>query len=55
MSRPIVRSIVRTGRILVGLACALAGTVAAAADIRVVRINDQCDPESFDTALGPGM
>jgi plastocyanin len=38
---------------LVGLAGALAGTVAAAADIRVVRINDQCDPESFDAALGP--
>jgi hypothetical protein len=54
MSRPIVRSIVRAGCLLVGLAGALAGTVAAAADIRVVKINDQCDPESFNAALGPG-
>src|SRR5882724_3748123 len=54
MSRPIVRRIVRAGGILVSLAVALAGTVAAASDIRVVAINDQCDPASFNAALGPG-
>jgi hypothetical protein len=49
-----VGSLVRAGGILVGLAGALAGTVAAAADSRVVAINDQCDPASFNAALGPG-
>jgi hypothetical protein len=54
MSRPIVRRLVRAGCLSVGLAVALAGTVAAASDSRVVAINDQCDPASFNAALGPG-
>jgi len=37
----------------VGLA-ALGATVALAADIRTVRIDDQCDPETFNDAVGPG-
>ena len=54
MARPMVRSLVRAGGLLVSLAVALAGTVAAASDSRVVHINDQCDPASFNAALGPG-
>jgi len=35
---------------------AMLGTQAAggAADVRIIRMNDQCEPESFNTAFGPG-
>ena len=52
MSRPIIRNIVKAGCILGGLAVALAGTVAAASGLRVVDINDQCDPASFNIVPG---
>jgi len=54
MSRPVVLNIVKAGCILGGLAVALAGTVAAASIIRMVHINDQCDPASFNAAIRPG-
>jgi hypothetical protein len=54
MFLPIVRNIVTAGCFSVGLAVALAGTVAMAAGLRTVDINDQCDPASFNAAVGPG-
>jgi len=54
MFLPMVRNIVTAGCISVGLAVALAGTVAMAAGLRTVDINDQCDPASFNAAFGPG-
>src|SRR5215831_15650674 len=54
MSRLIVRHIVRAACIVVSLAVAHAGTVAMAAGLRTVDINDQCDPASFNAAGGAG-
>ena len=54
MSRLIVRHIVRAACVLVSLAIAHAGTVAVAAGLRTVDINDQCDPATFNAAVGPG-
>jgi len=54
MLRPIVRNIVTAGCISVGLAVALAGTVAVASSLRIVDMNDQCDPASFNAVIGPG-
>jgi len=39
--------------IAVGLAI-FAGTVGSASDVRIVAMKDQCDPESFNAAFGPG-
>jgi plastocyanin len=54
MSRLVIRDIVKAGWVLGGLAVALAGTVAAASSVRMVHMNDQCDPTSFNAALGAG-
>src|SRR5258707_5599512 len=54
MVRPIVRHIVTAGCISGALAMALAGTVAMTSGLRVVDMNDQCDPASFNLAIGPG-
>jgi plastocyanin len=42
--------------IAVGLAvfAAASRTVGFASDVRTVAMNDQCDPESFNAAVGPG-
>lgn len=48
------RKIVTVGCISVGLAVAFAVTEAVAADLKVININDQCDPATFNAAVGPG-
>jgi plastocyanin len=40
--------------IAVGLAGFASRTVGFASDVRIVAMNDQCDPESFNAAVGPG-
>lgn len=40
--------------IAVGLGTFVAGTVGFASDTRIVRIEDQCDPETFDATFGAG-
>src|SRR6266705_2072570 len=54
MLPPTARKIVTTGCISVGLAVAFGVTVAVAADLRVIDINDQCDPATFNAEVGPG-
>jgi len=31
-----------------------AGAVGFASDLRIIRMEDQCDPESFNATFGPG-
>jgi len=40
--------------IAVGLCTVVAGTVGFASDVRMVLMEDQCDPETFDATFGPG-
>jgi len=54
MLPPTARKIVTAGCISVGLALAFAVTVAVASGLRVIDINDQCDPATFNAAVGPG-
>ena len=54
MLPPTARKIVTAGCISVGLALAFAVTVAVASELRVIDINDQCDPATFNAAVGPG-
>src|SRR5205823_13959020 len=52
MSRRILLKLAVAGCLSVGLA--VAGTVGFAASIRTVDMNDQCDPATFNAAIGPG-
>jgi len=54
MLPPTARKIVTAGCISVGLAVAFAVTVAVASGLRVIDINDQCDPATFNAAVGAG-
>jgi len=36
------------------IAVILAGTVGFAQNVRIIKMNDQCDPETFNAAFGPG-
>jgi plastocyanin len=49
----VMKQLVTALGIAVGLAV-FAGTVGFASDIRTVAMNDQCDPDSFNAAFGPG-
>lgn len=54
MLPPTARKIVAAGCISVGLAVAFTVTVAMAGGNRVIDMNDQCDPATFNAAIGPG-
>ena len=50
----IPRRIVTVACISVGLAVAFAVAGGMAANNKVIHMNDQCDPETFNAAIGPG-
>jgi len=52
MSRRVLLKWAVAGCLSAGLA--VAGTVGFAASIRTVDMKDQCDPETFNAAIGPG-
>jgi plastocyanin len=52
MSRRVLVKLVMAGCLSSGLA--VAGSVGFAAGVRTVDMKDQCDPATFDAAIGPG-
>jgi hypothetical protein len=54
MLPPTARKIITVGSISVSMAVAFAVTSAVASGIKVVDMNDQCDPATFNAAVGDG-
>src|SRR5436190_14351332 len=54
MSRYVLRKLITAGSLSIGLALAGAVSVGFAGGLRTVSVHDQCDPASFNAAIGPG-
>jgi plastocyanin len=53
MSHHALRNLTTAGCIAIGLALAGARSIGFAAGVRTVTLKDQCDPASFNAAIGP--
>src|SRR3989442_241247 len=50
----VVKQLIVPLSVSVALAVAAAGTAGSAAGVKTVQIKDQCDPATFNAAVGPG-